>query len=136
LVWVARRLPASIELPAGSGPAPSPRRVAIVAFAATFLVFWMDWGRGLGLPAVGAVAVMLIVAALTGWWLVRGSRRPGWGDRQSYAVAAGIFFFLPAVSPFMELAGVRGQLIVGIVTGYLLVRTWRRLRARVAAAAV
>jgi hypothetical protein len=128
LVWLARRLPATLELPAGSGPAPSPRRVAIVAFAATFAVFWMDWGEGLGLPAAGAVAVMLIVAALTGWWLVRGARRPGWGDRQRYAVAAGIFFFLPAMSPFIELAGVRGQLIVGIVTGYLLVRTWRRLR--------
>ena len=134
LIWLARRLPATLELPAGAGPAPTPRRVAIVAFAATFAVFWMDWGRGLGLPAAGAVAVMLIVTALTGWWLVRGSRRPGWGDRQRYAVAAGIFFFLPAVSPFIELSGVRGQLIVGIVTGYLIRRTWRRLRAREAEA--
>jgi NhaP-type Na+/H+ or K+/H+ antiporter len=25
---------------------------------------------------------------------------------------------------------VRGQIVVGIVPGYLLVRTWRRLRAR------
>ena len=95
----------------------------------------MDWGKGLGLPAAGAVAVMLIVTALTGWWLVRGSRAPAGRDRQRYAIAAGVFFFLPAVSPFIELSGVRGQLIVGIVTGYLIRRTWRRLRAREAEAA-
>jgi len=130
LVWLARRLPATIELPSGSGPAPTPKRVAIVAFAATLGVFWMAWGKGLGLPAAGAVAMMLATTALTGWWLVRGSRRPGWGDRQRYAIAAGVFFFLPVVSPFIELTGVRGQLIVGIVTGYLIRRTWRRLRAQ------
>jgi hypothetical protein len=136
LIWLARRLPASIKLPAiiqrwsGSGPAPTPRRVAIVAFTACFGVFWMDWGRGLGLPAGGAVAAMLAISAVTGWWFVRGSRRPGWTDRQRYAIAAGIFFFLPVISPIMEMSGEHGQLIVGIVTGWLLVRTWRRLRAR------
>ncbi|MGD0248945.1 MAG: hypothetical protein ABSB75_07835, partial [Candidatus Limnocylindrales bacterium] len=97
------------------------------------VVFLMDWGKGLGSPASSAVAVMLVVSGVVGWWFVRGSRRPGWTDRQRYAIAAGIFFFLPAVSPFMELAGVRGQLIVGIVTGWLIVRQWRRLRSREAA---
>lgn len=136
LIWLARRLPASIELPAwpdrspGSGRAPTPKRVAIVAFAATFGIFAMDWGRGLGLPAVGAIAIMLASSAVAGWWFVRGSRRPGWTDRQRYAIAAGIFFFLPLISPIIELSGEHGQIIVGIVTGWLLVRTWRRLRAR------
>jgi hypothetical protein len=136
LVWLARRLPASIEVPAwldpsgGSGRAPAPRRVAVVAFAATCGVFAMDWGRGIDLPAGAAVAVMLAIAATTGWWFARGSRRQGWTDRQRYAIAAGVFFFLPVVSPIIELSGAHGQLIVGIVTGWLLVRTWRRLRAR------
>jgi hypothetical protein len=130
MVALARALPASIRVASASGTAPSPKRVAIVAFVATFLVFWMDWGKGFGLPAGGAVAAMLIVSAVVGWWFARGSVRPGWTDRQRYAIAAGIFFFLPAVSPLMELSGARGQLIVGIVTGWLLVRQWRRLRAR------
>jgi hypothetical protein len=108
--------------------------VAIVAFAATVGVFAMDWTKGLGLPAAGAVAAMLAISAAAGLWFVRGSRRPGWTDRQRYAVAAGIFFFLPLISPLMELSGIRFQIVVGIVTGWLIVRQWRRLRAREAAA--
>ena len=150
LVSIARGLPTSIALPftgaadtgaadAGAGAdtsrAPSPRRVALVAFAATFVVFWLDWGRGLGLTALAASVAMLVVAAAAGWWFIRGSRRPGWTDRQRYAVAAGVFAFLPVFSPFIELAGSRGQLVVGIVTAYLLRRTWRRLREREAASA-
>jgi hypothetical protein len=42
----------------------------------------------------------------------------------------GIFFFLPAVGPFIELTSVRGQIVVEIVSGWLFVRQWRRLRAR------
>jgi hypothetical protein len=139
LILLARRLPTAIALPgrlgrhAGIGRAPTPKRIAIVAFSSTFAVFWMDWGKGLGLPADGAVAVMVLVATVTGWWLVRGSQRPGWTDRQRFAVAAGIVFFLVVFSPFIELSGARGTLIVGIVTGWLFVRQWRRLREREAA---
>jgi hypothetical protein len=140
LIWLARRLPASIEPPARpewrseARPAPTPRRVAIVAFAATFVVFWMDWGKGFGLPPAAAIAVMLAVSAVAGRWFLRASWRAGWTDRQRYAIAAGIFFFLPAVSPFIELSGARGQVIVGFVTGWLIVRQWRRLRSREAVA--
>jgi hypothetical protein len=134
IVALARLLPAAAGMPALPGSAPSARRVVIVAFAAVVGVFLMDWGRGLGLPPAGAVAAMLAISGAAGWWFLRGSRRQGWTDRQRYAVAAGIFFFLPATSPLMELSGIRGQLVVGIVTGWLIVRQWRRLRAREAVA--
>jgi hypothetical protein len=75
------------------------------------------------------VAVMLAIAGVTGWWFLRSSARPGWTDRHRYAAAAGIVFFLPVVSPLMELIGQRGQIVVGIVFAWLLRRTWRRLRA-------
>jgi len=133
LVGLARILPATLGTGPLPGKVPRPRRVAIVAFAATFVVFWMDWGRGFGLPAAGAVAAMLAVSAAAGTWFLRGSRRAGWTDRQRYAIAAGIFFFLPAISPFIELSGVRGQIVVGVISGWLFVRQWRRLRAREAA---
>jgi hypothetical protein len=137
LVWLARRLPETIDLgrwSAGAGSAPSPRRVAIVAFAATCGVFALDWGRGFGLPAAAAVLAMVAIASLAGWWFVRGSSGPGWTDRQRYAIAAGVLAFLPLFSPIVELLGGRGQIVVGIVTAYLLRRTWRRLREREAGA--
>jgi hypothetical protein len=159
LILVARRLPATIELPAwldrsaavsslASGaepgtessaapevgstarPAPTPRRVVIVAFAATVGVFAIAFGRGFGTPWPVAVAGLLAIPAITGTWFLRGSRRPGWTDRQRYAVAAGIFFFLPALSPIIELTGGRFQVVVGAVTAWLIVRQWRRLRER------
>jgi hypothetical protein len=136
LILIARRLPATFRLPArldrtpGVGAAPTPKRVAIVAFTATCAIFIIVWGRGFGAAPIVAIAELLAVTAVTGWWFVRGSRRPGWTDRQRYAVAAGIFFFLPALSPVIELSGGRFQFIVGIVTGWLIVRQWRRLRAR------
>lgn len=129
LVWLARRLPASIHVSPGPGPVPTPRRVAIVGFAATFGVFALGWGRGLVLLPLDTVAVMLAIAGVTGWWFLRSSARPGWTDRHRYAAAAGIVFFLPVVSPLMELIGQRGQIVVGIVFAWLLRRTWRRLRA-------
>jgi hypothetical protein len=134
LILLASPLPATVAQTGRLGRytgierAPTPKRVAIVAFSATSAVFSMDWGRGLGLPAVGAVAVMVIVSAAAAWWFLLGSQRPGWTDRQRYAIAAGIFF-LPAVSPFIELSGARGQIVVGIITGWLQVRQWRRIRA-------
>lgn len=135
LVGLARILPAAIGAGPLAGVAPTPRRVVIVAFAATCGVFAMDWGRGLGLPDGGAVGVMLAISGAAGWWFLRGSRRAGWTDRQRYAIAAGIFFFLPAISPLIELSGVRGQVVVGVVSGWLFVRQWRRLRTRETAAA-
>ena len=134
LVALARVLPATLGAGPLAGRAPSPRRVAVVAFAATVGVFAMDWTKGFGLPAAGAVAAMLVISAVAGLWFLRGSRRAGWTDRQRYALAAGIFFFLPVLSPLMELSGIRFQIVVGIVTGWLIVRQWRRLRAREAAA--
>jgi hypothetical protein len=56
--------------------------------------------------------------------------------RHSGVQLGGSFFFLPVISPFMELNGGRGQLIVGIVSGWLFVRQWRRLRSREAEAKV
>jgi hypothetical protein len=134
LIWLARRLPTTIRVAPGSGPVPTPKRVAMVAFAATFGVFLLGWGRGLGfLAPLQTISIMLVIAVATGWWLLRGSQRPGWTDRHRYALAAGIFFFLPVVSPLAELIGARGQVFVAIVTAWLLVRQWRRLRAREAA---
>jgi hypothetical protein len=136
LVAIARRLPATFRLPArldpnpGAGTAPTPRRVVIVAFAATCAVFIIVWGRGFGAAPLVTMAEILAVSGVTGWWFIRGSTRPGWTDRQRYAVAAGIFFFLPVLSPIIELTGGRFQSIVGLVTAWLIVRQWRRLRER------
>jgi hypothetical protein len=144
LIMIARRLPATFELPAwldrsravpglassDERPAPTPRRVAVVAFAATCGVFAIAFGRGFGLPWPLAVAGLLAIPAIAGTWFLRGSRSPGWTNRQRYAVAAGIFFFLPVLSPIIELTGGRFQAIVGAVTAWLIVRQWRRLRDR------
>jgi hypothetical protein len=140
LVWIARLLPRDLRLPfaalpgrvpAQDGPrAPTPRRVAIVAFAATFWVFAFQIFRGIGTSMLVSSIAMPVIAGVAGWWFVRGSRRAGWSDRHRYAIAAGIFAFSPAFSVLMELAGLRGQLIVGIVTAYLIRRTWRRVRER------
>jgi hypothetical protein len=78
---------------------------------------------------------MLTISAAAGSWFLRGSGQAGWTDRQRYAIAAGIFFF-QAVGPFIELTGVRDQIVVGIVSGWLFVRQWRRLRAREASGPV
>jgi hypothetical protein len=129
LVWLSRRLPAGLQWGPGSGALPTPRRVAVICYLATLGVFLMGWGHGLGLPPAGAILVMLTLFAVTARWLLRASRRAGWTERHRYAVAAGILFFLPSVCWAVELNGARFQLVVGIVTGYLLVRTWRRLRA-------
>ena len=141
LALIARRLPAAFELPEwlggtrAVGMAPSPRRVVIVAFAATCSTFAIVWGRGFGAAPAVAIAEIIVITAVTGRWLVRSSKRPGWTDRQRYAIAAGIFFFLPVLSPIIELTGSRFQLGVGIVTAWLIVRQWRRIRAREVAAA-
>jgi hypothetical protein len=129
IVWLARRLPATLGVAPGSGPVPTPRRVAIAGFLATVGVFVMAWGKGLGMPPAGAILAMLLIFGVTARWLAMSSKRPGWTERHSYAVAAGILFFLPAISWLIELAAFRFQIVVGLVTGYLLVRTWRRLRA-------
>ena len=149
LVLLARVLPASIGgiggpapvslgqrlpllSPAAAARAPSPRRVALVAFAAITATFAVAWSRGFGGSPAAAVVAMVVIAAAAGWWFVRASRRHGWNDRHRYAIAAGLLAFLPLISPLVELQGGRGELIVGLVLAGLLRRTWVRLRDRVA----
>lgn len=130
LVWLARRLPATIQIAPGLGSAPTPRRVALVCFGAATGVFILSFTRGLGLSPSDAILAMMALAAVPGWWLMRSSARPGWTDRHRYAIAAGVLFTLTVLSPIMELIGQHGQIVVGIAFAWLLRRTWRRLRAR------
>jgi hypothetical protein len=129
LVLLARRLPARIRPRVSAVPAPSPRRVALVVYAAVLAVFLLAWCRGLGLNALGACLAMPAVAAVSGWWLLRGSVRPGWTDRQRFAVVVGALGFLLSISWAIDMQGFRGQVAVAIVTAWLLRREWRRLRS-------
>jgi polyhydroxybutyrate depolymerase len=130
IVALARVLPARIAPPAGSGSAPAPRLVAAVVIAAIVGVFALELGHGLGMLPIGAMAGMVAIAIAAMWWLARGSQRPGWSDRQRFAVAAGVFVLMALFSLSVELSGGRGQLIVGAVTAWLTWRIWRRLADR------
>ena len=135
IVAVARLLPARVTVSPGSGSAPSPRRVAVVVVLTTIGVFLPVWFHGFGAPPAGAIAEMLAVAALGGWWLLRASGRPGWNDRHRFAFATGIFACMFAFSPFVELKGGHGQVLVAVVTAWLVRRTWVRLRNEAVAVA-
>jgi hypothetical protein len=108
--------------------------VAAVGFATTVWVFAMDWLQGLGTPAPVAVVGIAAAPGIVGLWLTRASQRPGWSDRQRFAIAAGVLFLLVLFSPIMEARGGLGMLVVGAVLALLLIRTWWRLRSREPAA--
>jgi hypothetical protein len=141
-VLLARLLPASFgrrhdRAPAGVGTlplddarsAPSPRRVAVIAFAAMTATFAVVWSRGFGGSPAAAVGALLVIATVAGAWFVRGSSRPVWNDRHRYAIAAGMVSFLVLLSPLVEVQGGRGEIFVGIALAWALRRTWARLRA-------
>jgi hypothetical protein len=130
IVPLARVLPRSLPLSPGSGPVPTPRRVALVTIATSVGVFIPVWFHGLGFPPIVAIAEILAVLAAGGGWIVRAMRRPGWGDRHRFAIATGIIVCMFPLSPLVELGGGHGQIIVMLVTAWLLRRTWVRLRER------
>jgi hypothetical protein len=113
---------------AGGRPAPAPRRVGVCSLfgLALFVLAPQSWA---GL-AVAVVALAVLGAALLGW-----SRRPGWGERQRFAAAAGALVVYSAVAfvvvPLGDVGDVRkfghnGVFALGVAV--LVILTLRRLR--------
>jgi hypothetical protein len=156
IVTVARHLPTRLPVPAAGTPpmrpaagtppmrpaagtppmrpAAGPWRVALIVFATTVWVFAMDWLQGLGTPFPVAMLGIAVLPGAVGLWLARTSERPGWSDRQRFAVVAGVLFLLVLFSPVMEARGGLGMLVVGAALALLLMLTWRRLRSSEAVA--
>ncbi len=128
-VALGRLLPATLPIPAGRGRAPSPERVMAVTILAVVGVFAVVVGRGFGLPVLAAMAVMVAFAGAAAVWVAAGSRRPGWTDRQRFAIAAGVLTLMSFWSMVL-LIGVFGQALVGLATLIVTIAVWRRLRAR------
>jgi hypothetical protein len=126
---IARRLPAAVAFRPAAPPAPSPRRVVIVVAVSILGIFFVAVSKGLGGPPIVAIAGQLAIAALLLRWLGRHSAQPGWSNRQRFAVATGVFVCMWLFSPFVELTGGHGQVIVMLVGIWISRRVWRRLEA-------
>ncbi len=127
-VALGRLLPATLPIPAGRGRAPGPERVMAVTILAVVGVFAVIGGRGFGLPVPAAMAVMVAIAGAAAVWVATGSRRPGWTDRQRFAIAAGVLTLM-SIWSMVLLVGVFGQALVGLATLVVTIAVWRRLRA-------
>jgi hypothetical protein len=135
IALIAYRLPDDVSIGPGKGEVPSPRTVAIVVACSVIAIFLMSVTRGLGQPPLLVAGEMLAIAATCAFCLARWTARPGWSDRHRFAMATGVFAWMILFSPFVELSGGLGQVLVALVTAWLTRRTWRRLAARAAKAA-
>lgn len=138
LAILAWRLPAGVSgvfawLSRGTSgtAAAGPSRVAVTVFAATFLLFFFDlFGKGANIPAGLDVAAIAAIPIGTCLWLARCSTRAGWGDRQRFAIAAGLLSFMVPWGLVMELAGLRFMSIVALLLAVCLRRGWRYFRTQ------
>ncbi|MGD0018497.1 MAG: hypothetical protein ABSD62_04525 [Candidatus Limnocylindrales bacterium] len=131
---VARSLPARVSWPAAwtwvrPGLAPQPGTVFRLSLAVTVLSFVVVFSRGFGLPfGIAAVLLVAMILAMAAW-LLRAAAGRGWGDRHRMAIPAGVIAFFVGFSPFVELSGGHGQIVVGLVTAVVLRRVWLSLAA-------
>jgi hypothetical protein len=113
--------------PAGS-TAPAAWGVAVAAFAVTSVFIVLGW-----FPGWPTVAVYLALYALSGWLLVRWTRRPGWTKRHVLALAGGVLVtYAWYAFPSQPLVGAGGPVdVVGNVlfTVGLAGLLWRAARA-------
>ncbi len=117
------RTPASARAVAGAG----------FALMAVLLLLVIGAPATVAAPWVG-VALTVAAGVLAIAWLVRLSGGGTWGDRHRVALVAGAYAVWSLWSLILELAGVIGMSLVGIGGLWLLVRLFRRIAARDAAA--
>ena len=134
---VARRLPGRISWPGAATSArprraPEPKTVLGLSLAVTILSFAVVASRGFGLPFGIAAALLVAIVLAMAAWLLRAAAGTGWDDRHRLAVPAGVIAFFVGFSPFVELSGGHGQVVVGIVTAVVLRRVWLSLAASAA----
>ena len=127
--FIARRLPERIPFDPGHPPSSAPRlrRVVAVVAVSNVAILLSVYDKGFGTPPIVAIALIYGILAITLRWIGRNAASPNWTDRHRLALATGVFAWFWCWSPFLEMTGAHGQVIVTLIGIWAVRRAWVRL---------